>query len=85
MKDYSASSILADVCRQILLGHNQLEPRNVYHWDKRVVNVYYWLLNVVQASFETPYVVRLHNSRTLSEAQPLFSFYHPNKHCESLV
>lgn len=33
----------------------------------------------VEASFETPYVVRLHNSWTLAEAQPLFSFSHPNR------
>lgn len=33
----------------------------------------------VESSFETPYVVRLHNSRTLAEALPLFSFHHPNK------
>jgi len=33
---------------------------------------------VFQAPFETPYVVRLHNSRLLGEAMPLFSFKHPN-------
>jgi protein arginine N-methyltransferase 5 len=31
-----------------------------------------------EAPYETPYVVRLHNSRQLAEAQPLFSFRHPN-------
>jgi len=32
----------------------------------------------LEAPYETPYVVRLHNSRQLTEAQPLFTFRHPN-------
>jgi len=34
---------------------------------------------MLQSAFETPYVVRLHNSQTLAEALPLFTFHHPNK------
>ena len=30
------------------------------------------------ANFETPYVVRLHNSNTLAEPQACFTFEHPN-------
>ena len=32
----------------------------------------------VDAQFETPYVVRLHNSKLLDEPKPLFTFQHPN-------
>lgn len=31
-----------------------------------------------ESHFETPYVVRLHNSKLLDEPQPLFTFKHPN-------
>jgi len=32
-----------------------------------------------ESCFETPYVVRVHNSLVIDAAQPLFSFCHPNK------
>ena len=32
-----------------------------------------------QASFETPYVVRLHNVNVLDVPQPVFTFEHPNR------
>lgn len=33
----------------------------------------------LQASFETPYVVRLQNVNVLNIPKPLFTFHHPNK------
>ena len=52
-------------------------------WREILLLLVLLLVNVVQESFETPYVVRLHNSRTLAEAQPLFSFCHPNNNSKS--
>lgn len=36
-------------------------------------------LDMFQAPFEMPYVVKLHNMNVLDTAKPLFHFHHPNK------
>ena len=42
-------------------------------------NLFLRCYNYLQANFETPYVVHLHNCNVLTESKPVFTFHHPNK------
>ena len=41
--------------------------------------IYFTVISFLQAPFETPYVVRLHNVAVIAPPQPCFIFSHPNR------